>query len=652
MISPYAQQRTADTALGSSAPPLATPKSRLQDAIKRAAQGLLGSQQRAGYWCYEFEADCTIPAEYILMCHFMDEIDEGLEAKIAVYLRKHQAEHGGWSLYHGGDFNISCSVKAYYALKIVGDDPQAPHMMRAREAILAQGGAARSNVFTRITLALFGQVPWRGVPFVPVEHMLLPRWFPFHISKVSYWSRAVMVPLSILCALKPRAKNPRAVDIRELFTTPPEQERDYFPVRSFLNRAFIMFDALGRALEPLIPGVVRRAAVKRAEHWFIERLNGVDGLGAIFPAMVNAHESLAVLGYGADHPHRVTTKEALRRLVVEKAEYAYCQPCTSPVWDTALACLAIQEVPRQDLSAETSRGLDWLVEQQLLDEPGDWRDTRPHLPGGGWPFQFGNSHYPDIDDTSAVGWAMVQAKNPRHRQSIERAAEWVAGMQSRNGGFASFDADNTHYYLNEIPFADHGALLDPPTSDVTARCVTFLTLLDAERYREVIAAALKFLRDEQEPEGAWFGRWGTNYIYGTWCVLSALEVVGESTDQAYIRRAVEWLEQTQRADGGWGEGNDTYDDRTKAGTGPESTSFQTAWALLALMAAGEVRSPAVARGLDYLQRTQQPDGLWHDEAFTCPGFPRVFYLKYHGYSKYFPLWAMARYENLRRLNTV
>lgn len=620
----------------------------LDERIQRARDSLLSHQHDKGYWCYELEADCTIPAEYILMMHFMDEIDVQLEQKLAVYLRTKQAAHGGWSLYYGGEFDLSCSVKVYYALKLVGDDIEAAHMVWAREAILAHGGASRCNVFTRITLALFRQLPWRGVPFVPVELMLLPRWFWFHLSKISYWSRTVMVPLSILYSLRARAENPRGVGIQELFVTPPEKERNYFEVRSKLNHLLLVLERTARHLEPLIPKSLRRLAMQRAERWFLSRLNGTGGLGAIFPAMVNAHEALAWLGYPSDHPYRLATAKALHKLLVVHPDSAYCQPCLSPVWDTALACCALQELADASSLRASRAGLDWLQGQQVLDAPGDWQDSRPHLRGGGWPFQFSNSHYPDLDDTAAVGWAMLRSGDPRYQEAAHRAAEWVAGMQSNNGGFAAFDVDNTHLYLNAIPFADHGALLDPPTADVTARCISLLALAGDATYAERIAGGLQFLRTEQAQEGCWFGRWGTNYIYGTWAVLVALEVVGEDVEQAYVRRAVEWLKRMQRPDGGWGETNDSYADRNLMGQSAVSTPFQTAWALLGLMAAGEVRSLAVRKGIDYLQRLQCVDGLWRSDEFTAPGFPRVFYLTYHGYTKYFPLWALARYRKLLR----
>jgi squalene-hopene/tetraprenyl-beta-curcumene cyclase len=617
----------------------------LEGAILRARKALLSLQHPDGYWCFELEADCTIPAEYILMMHFMGEIDESLERKIAHYLRAHQEGHGGWPLFPGGKFNMSCSVKAYYALKLAEDSPDAPHMVRARKAILASGGAARSNVFTRITLALFGQIPWRGVPFTPVEIMLLPRWFPFHLSKVSYWSRTVVVPLTILCSLKPLAKNPREVQIRELFIAPPEREKNYFPARSRLNRILLVLDKAGHLLEPFIARMVRRRALKKAEQWMIERLNGTDGLGAIFPAMVNAHEALACLGYPPDHPYRMATRQALQKLLVNREESAYCQPCVSPVWDTALSCLALQEEASEDAQEHVYQALKWLQDRQLGDQPGDWQEDHPGLEGGGWPFQFRNPHYPDLDDTAAVAWTMHQSQQERFRLSLQRAADWICGMQSKNGGFASFDSDNTSYFLNEIPFADHGALLDPPTSDVSARCAILLAFI-GRRSRE-LKACLHFLAREQEPDGSWYGRWGTNYIYGTWSVLAALEKLDDPPNQFHVQRAVNWLKNKQRPDGGWGESCDTYFDPGKAGMAPMSTSFQTAWALLALMAAGQVESEEVCRGVRFLIERQHADGLWKDEYFTAPGFPRVFYLKYHGYSKYFPLWALARYRSLR-----
>lgn len=623
------------------------PLSGLGRAIQRATGALLGAQHAGGYWSFELEADCTIPAEYILMMHYMGEIDRELEGKLAAYLRAHQGEDGGWPLYYGGGAEISCSVKTYYALKLAGDQPDLPHMARAREAILRLGGASRANVFTRIALAIYEQLPWRAVPFLPVEVVLLPRWFPFHLFKVSYWSRTVMVPLFILYTFKARSRNPQKVSIRELFVRDPWAETDYFQGHSALNRAFLALDRLGLKLYPLIPRRLRRRALKKAEGWILERLNGAGGLGAIFPAMVNAYEALGLLGYPVNHPLHVREKKAIDDLLIVNGKSAYCQPCVSPVWDSAWACIALQEIGDERSLSAVKKAFAWLTERQLLEEPQDWAFNRPQVRGGGWPFQFINSHYPDLDDTAAVAYGMHRSGDRRFENAVQRAAEWICGMQSKNGGFASFDADNDHTYLNEIPFADHGALLDPPTEDVSARCVMLLARLgDSETFKSVKRKCLEYLFRSQEPDGSWYGRWGTNYIYGTWSVLMALEEEGLGIEHEAVRRAAAWLKSMQRVDGGWGEGCDTYFEPAKRGQGERSTSFHTAWALLGLMSAGEVRSDAVGRGIDFLLRTQRENGFWSDPEFNAPGFPRVFYLKYHGYDKYFPLLALARYRNL------
>jgi squalene-hopene/tetraprenyl-beta-curcumene cyclase len=414
-------------------------------------------------------------------------------------------------------------------------------------------------------------------------------------------------------------------------------------------KVFLAADRLGRMIDPWIPARVRERATRLAENWMLERLNGEDGLGAIFPAMVNALEAMVILGYAEDDPRRVTAKRALQKLTVVGPSSAYCQPCVSPIWDTALASLAMQEAGDATSSDASIRALDWLQTRQLLDEPADWQVNRPGLAGGGWAFQFANSYYPDLDDTAVVAWSMHQAReSARYAESIRRALDWLVGMQSKNGGFAAFDADNTSYYLNKIPFADHGALLDPPTSDVTARVVTVLALIGRPQDKPALERAITYLRRQQEPDGSWFGRWGTNYIYGTWSVLTALAQAHVAADDPSVRRAVQWLKLEQNMDGGWGESNDTYAQAPgEAGQFP-STPYQTAWALLGLLAAGEAHSEAVRRGTEFLMRTQQADGLWSDPGFTAPGFPRVFYLKYHGYSAYFPLWALAAYRTLTR----
>ncbi|MDO9104201.1 MAG: squalene--hopene cyclase [Methylovulum sp.] len=626
--------------------------SKLDRAIAEAQTQLLSLQNKAGYWVFELEADCTIPAEYILMMHYMDEINEEIQAKIANFLRTQQGVDGSYPLYKGGAGDISCTIKAYYAMKMAGDGIQALHMVNARKWILAQGGAAKANVFTRIMLAMFEQLPWRAVPFMPVEIMLLPKWFPFHLDKVSYWSRTVMVPLFILCTYKVKARNPRKINVVELFVTRPDQEKNYFShVKTPLGKGILIAERMGRLMEPLIPGFVRRKATAKAQAWFTARLNGYDGLGAIFTAMVNAYEAMDYLGLPADHEQRIVARAAIDRLLVIKDDTAYCQPCVSPIWDTGLAVLALQEVDSYEGNPRTrqalSAALHWLAAKQLQDEPGDWRIQRPQLAGGGWAFQFGNSYYPDVDDTAVVALALLRSEDQAFAEHIRRAGVWIAGMQSKNGGYGAFDADNTSYYLNHIPFADHGALLDPPTVDVSARCILFLGKLQNQHqeYRAVIDNSIAYLRKEQETDGSWFGRWGTNYIYGTWSVLTGFENAGVAKHDPGIRKAVVWLKSKQRADGGWGEGNNSYHDPSVRGEYVASTAFHTALAVLALLAAGETGCSEIEAGVVYLLKNQQPDGCWQDDSFNAPGFPRVFYLKYHGYDKFFPLWALGRYRN-------
>ena len=620
----------------------------LNVAIDKAQNHLLSLQDPAGYWVFELEADCTIPAEYIMMMHYLDDINEELQNKIAVYLRSRQSADGSYPLFTGGPGEISCSVKVYYALKMAGDAIDAPHMTKLREWILAQGGAARANVFTRIALAIFQQLPWRGVPYIPVEIMLFPKWFPFHLDKVSYWSRTVMVPLFILCTLEAKAKNPHNVSVLELFVVHPDDEQHYFPERTLLNKCFLALDKLGRITRPLIPQSMHKRAIQKALDWFTERLNGEDGLGAIFPAMVNAYEAMLLLGMPHDHPNVVIARKAIDKLLVVTDQDAYCQPCLSPVWDTGLSSLALLEVDKNANHDSLRRAYDWLKSVQLSDEPGDWRVSKPNLAGGGWAFQFANPHYPDVDDTAVVGFSMAESGQDNLDESIHRATQWIIGMQSKNGGFGAFDVDNTYYYLNEIPFADHGALLDPPTVDVSARCAMLMARMSKAHpeYQHALDRTLEYIRADQETDGSWFGRWGTNYIYGTWSVLLGLEQTTlPKSDPMYVKAAA-WLKSVQREDGGWGEDNLSYhEEHAYRGRYHFSTAFQTAWAVIGLIAAGEAHSPEVKRGIEFLLSHQQADGVWNDPCFTAPGFPRVFYLKYHGYDKFFPLWALAKYRN-------
>ena len=631
----------------------------LDRSIDRATAALARQQRPDGHWVFELEADATIPAEYVLLRHFRAEpIDAALEQKIAAYLRRIQGAHGGWPLFADGDFDMSASVKAYFALKMVGDDPAAPHMARAHAAILKRGGAATANVFTCSLLALYGVLPWRSVPVMPVEIMLLPRWFPFHLDKVSYWARTVLVPLLVLMALKPRAKNPRGVTIDELFTRPPQTvgPRPKAPHQKW--SWFLLFrgiDAVLRALEPYFPRGPRRRAIAKAASFVTERLNGEDGLGAIFPAMVNSVLMYDVLGYAADHPDLLIARASIDKLLVIKPDEAYCQPCVSPVWDTGLVCHTLLEVGGEQAIARAGRGLAWLEPLQVLEQKGDWAARKPDVRPGGWAFQYANPHYPDLDDTAVVVMAMDRwqqnLRSDRHAGAIARGREWIEGLQSRNGGWGAFDVDNDYQYLNNIPFADHGALLDPPTEDVTGRCLSMLVQLGEKAGSSpAVDRALAYLRKTQRPDGSWYGRWGMNYIYGTWSVLCALNAAGVDPAAPEIRKAVDWLVSIQNRDGGWGEDGTSYKLNYPGYEAAPSTPSQTAWALLGLMAAGESDHPSVVRGVEYLAETQADDGFWDEARYTATGFPRVFYLRYHGYAKFFPLWALARFRNLQRAN--
>jgi squalene-hopene/tetraprenyl-beta-curcumene cyclase len=627
----------------------------VETAIRAAADAILTEQQPDGHWVFELEADATIPAEYVLLVHYLAEAPNlELERKIGVYLRRIQGAHGGWPLYHEGAFDISATVKAYFALKMIGDDIDAPHMARARAEILKRGGAIKTNVFTLIQLALYGQMSWADIPTMPPELILVPRWFPIRLSKMSYWARTVIVPLLVLTAKKPLARNPRRIHIHELFVPGVPVASPRAPhQRAGWSAFFNALDWCLKRFEPFWPKRLRARAIERCRTWTTERLNDEDGLGAIYPAMANSVMMFDLLGYPADHPHRAVARRAIEKRLVVKEDEAYCQPCVSPVWDTALVAHALLETKDEQAGKAVSRGLDWLKTLQVLDVKGDWAEEKPDVRPGGWAFQYRNDHYPDLDDTAVVVMALDRAAKTGVARdcdtAIARGAEWVEGLQSRDGGWGAFDADNSYYYLNNIPFADHGALLDPSTEDVSGRSVGMIAQLggDAERLK----AGMDYLVRTQREDGSWWGRWGVNYIYGTWSALAGLNAAGLGADDPVMRRAADWLIAIQNPDGGWGENCDSYKLDYKGYEPAPSTASQTAWALLGLMAAGQVDHPAVARGIAHLKRTQEEDGLWSQPHYTGGGFPRVFYLNYHGYPKFFPLWALARYRNLKLGNS-
>jgi squalene-hopene/tetraprenyl-beta-curcumene cyclase len=631
----------------------------LERSIGSASKAIRDLQQADGHWVFELEADDTIPSEYVLLRHHLGEpVDAALEAKIASYIRRRQGTHGGWALVQDGDFDMSASVKAYFALKMIGNPIDAPHMVRAREAILARGGAINSNVFTRFTLAMYGVLTWRSVPVLPIEIMLLPMWSPFHLNKISYWARTTIVPLMVLAALKPRARNAKGVGIDELFLQDPRSIGMTAKAPHQSMGWFILFrslDVILRAIEPYFPKSLRQRAIDAALAFTEERLNGEDGMGAIYPPMANIVMMYDALGKDENFPPRAVTRRGIDKLLVISEHEAYCQPCVSPVWDTTLTAHAMLEAGDEASLASVKKGLDWLVPKQVLDLKGDWAVKRPDARPGGWAFQYNNAHYPDLDDTAVVVMSMHRLQRVKgghdYDNAIARGREWIEGMQSDDGGWAAFDVNNFEYYLNNIPFSDHGALLDPPTEDVTARCLSMLAQLGETKENPKVASAIAYLRRTQHPEGSWYGRWGMNFIYGTWSVLCALNMAGISRDDPMVRKAVAWLASVQNQDGGWGEDAVSYRLDYKGLERAPSTASQTAWALLGLMAMGEVENPVVARGIEYLIATQAEKGLWDEQRYTATGFPRVFYLRYHGYPKFFPLWALARYRNLKITNS-
>jgi squalene-hopene/tetraprenyl-beta-curcumene cyclase len=629
----------------------------LDEVIQRAQFCLNGCQKKDGHWAFPLEADVTISAEYILLNHYLGEINDDLEGKIANYIRRIQNADGGWPLYHGGDINISASVKAYFALKLTGDSPESPHMIKARDKILANGGAKEANVFTRITLALFEMVPWRATPVTRIEILFAPKWLPLHINKVSYWTRTVTVPLLILTAIRPQAKNPRKISIDELFTKSrfKENYRIDNPTGNWIGTLMIALDRIARPLDSLIPNYFINKGIEKGLEFINKRLNDEDGLGGIFPAMANTLMAFDALGLDKDDKRVITARKAIDKLLVYEKNEAYCQPCLSPVWDTSLATHAMLEAhlssgPRVLKSDNTSKACKWLEKLQIRDCIGDWAVWRPKLRPGGWAFQYRNDFYPDVDDTAVVAMALHRTGDKTYESTLQRAAEWIIGMQSKSGGWAAFDADNEYYLLEHMPFADHGALLDPPSADVSARCISFLTQIGYDQTHTTIERGLEYIKKNQEEDGSWFGRWGNNFVYGTWSVLSALNMAGEDMNAPYLKKSIEWLILSQREDGGWGESCESYWPKNENNSSQVefnlSLPSQTAWAVLGLMSAGQQQSHAVLRGIKFLIESCKENGDWDEEYFNAVGFPRVFFLRYHGYRLYFPLLALARYRKL------
>ncbi len=603
-------------------------------------------KHKQGCYVYELEADSTISSEYILLMHFLGEIKIELQEKIVTYILSKQNSEGGWPLFFNGETDLSASVKAYYALKLSGLDENSNQMVLAKKCILRMGGIEKVNVFTRITLALFGQITWESLPFMPIEIMKFPNWFPFNIYKISYWSRTVLVPLLIIMRRRPAAQNPNKISITELLIDQKNHSKRISLISKSdgLSKIFIYLDKIALIFFSFFTKKFKDKCETSALSWILKRLNGVDGLGGIFPAMVNALIVLRTIDNKKYFNEINTAKEAIDNLIVEKKDYAYCQPCFSPVWDSGWMGIINLEngIEDEDL-------VNWFLKKEIKIK-GDWSFKKNTQPGG-WAFQFNNDFYPDVDDTALVGMFLDRYNKIKKKKSvklaIERTRKWIISMQSKNGGWGAFDIDNTHYTLNSIPFADHGALLDPPTADVSARCLSFLKQLNDPRDIKYIEEAVKFLVSEQEKDGSWFGRWGTNYIYGTWSVLSALNLVDFENKKKVIDKAIKYLNRMQRNDGGWGEDGKSYY-KNYENMAKQSTPSQTSWAIMGLLAAGQINSPEVEKGLKYLTSSKTK---YEEEYYTAVGFPKVFYLKYHGYAKYFPLLAISKIKNQLKKNS-
>jgi squalene-hopene/tetraprenyl-beta-curcumene cyclase len=621
---------------------------RLRNAVRAGTEHLLSLQAQEGYWLGELEADTTLESDYIFYLHILGGPDADRIRKLANYVRRKQLPDGGWNIYHGGPAELNATIKAYLALKLAGDPVEAGHMLLARRRVHDLGGLEHANSYIRFYLACGGSLSWEMVPALPPELILPPSWLSFSIYSMSSWTRAIVVPLTILYALRPPWLLPTQGRVDELF-------RDSSgPIPAFAwdhrivtwRNLFLALDRVAKFYERLPWKPLRRLALRRARSWLFEHLERSDGLGAIYPAMMNAIFALLGLGYSPDDPLTARQISHLAGFEIEEGDTLRLQPCLSPVWDTAIAMAALQEAGLPPDHPALIRAAKWLMDSQILGR-GDWQVKNHDAEAGGWAFEFRNDFYPDVDDTAFVIMALQRVAYPDQRRlqhAIHRGRQWTVSMQNRDGGWGAFDRDNDCAVLTHVPFADHNAMIDPSTADVTARVLECLGRCGWTASHPIVKRALAFLQHDQTPEGAWYGRWGVNYIYGTSGVLRAMETLGLGKEN-WCRRAASWLRAAQNPDGGWGESCASYDDPSLKGKG-ESTASQTAWGLIGLMAAGDQLESSATRAVDYLLEQQRRDGYWREANFTGTGFPRVFYLKYHLYQNSFPLYALARYRNL------
>lgn len=623
----------------------------LDSTIERGVAYLLSIQDEQGFWWAELESNVTMASEHLLLEHFLGIGDANRWAKLRHYLLNRQRADGSWAVYFDGPGDVSITTEAYFALKVAGEDPESAPMQRARDFVLSKGGVANTRIFTKIWLALFGQFDWDALPAMPPEAILLPNWSPLNIYEFSSWARATIVAILVVWAHRPVVPVPDGCDVPELFADPADRtrirfRRDKKPV-SWRN-TFLVLDRFLKASEHVPFKLLRKRALKRCEDWLVDHQEADGSWGGIQPPWVYALIALKCQGYSNDHPVMAKGIHGLlNEFAIETEDELTVQPCVSPVWDTALAVTGLREagVPADDPALV--RAGRWLLTEEIRS-PGDWAVKAHGVAPSGWPFEFANEWYPDTDDTAEVLIALRLLRlGPDFEPARRRANAWLRAMQSKNGGWGAFDVDNTKTFVTRIPFADFGATLDPPTEDVTAHIAEWFALDGVARDDPSMERALRYLRHTQQSDGSWFGRWGVNYVYGIGAVVPALVAAGEDAGSRRIRRAVRWLERFQNDDGGWGESCASYDDPDLRGCGT-STPSQTAWALLALLAAGEIEGRAVTRGIEYLVRTQDADGHWDEPWFTGTGFPRDFMLNYHLYRDIWPLWALGRYRRMRR----
>jgi squalene-hopene/tetraprenyl-beta-curcumene cyclase len=630
------------------------PDAAIDEVVQKAQGHLFRLQKPEGYWCEELIVDSTLVSDKVLFMHWRGQVDFEKLSKCVKHLLDRQLPDGGWNTYPGGPSEINASVKAYFALKLAGYSPEEPLMRRAHATILRLGGIPKTNTYSKLFLALLGQYPWEQLPIIPVEIILLPHWLYFNVYDMSSWSRAMVMPLSIINHFKPTRYLPAEKQLHELYPYGAEYakfslpwDKDFFTWKNF----FLRWDVTLKFLDSLPWKPFRARALKRAEEWIVERIGeGSDGLGAIFPSMMYTIMAFKALGYSDDHPLLQKAVHDFEELEVDDAENNdfRVQPCFSPVWDTGITAMSLVEsgVPEDD--PRLQKTAEWLLGKEVKIK-GDWAVNNPHPEASGWAFEFNNVYYPDVDDTFKVLLALSLIRTPdeaRKKAAMDRALKWAISFQCKNGGWAAFDKDLTKSWLQDVPFADHNAILDPPCSDITARALEVFGRMGLSRREPFIRKGIRFIRDIQEEDGSWIGRWGVNYIYGTWLVLRGLAYIREDMNQDWILRGRDWLESCQNEDGGWGESPASYDDPHLKGQGP-STASQTAWALMGITACGDSDRDSLRNGIDYLCRNQNADGSWTEDFITGTGFPKVFYLKYDMYRNNWPLLALSDYRKLK-----